>query len=332
MAEGIHPVSGPRVSVVIPAYNVSAYIRQAVDSALGQTVADLEVIVIDDGSSDATIEQLAGISDPRLRVFRRRHAGVSISRNLAIRLARASNIGFLDGDDIWLPTKTEKQLKILETRPQIDLTFSFSRTIDSSGRDYGLPLPRSAATVSFRSLLRENPIRTASSVLVRREALLRAGPFDPKLSGCEDHDMWLRIARRRPNNFCCLPEVLTLYRRRSNQLTANWRALEISWVRMFDKTRICANREVRDAEAQARSRIYSYFAAIAYEYRNFPEALRLLGSAVRFQPSTGLGGARNWILAIACLSGVLLPPRLHRFLESACLGLAKAAFSRFAAE
>jgi glycosyltransferase involved in cell wall biosynthesis len=317
----------PRVSVIIPAFNVSPFIRQAVASALGQTVADIEVLVIDDGSTDGTVEQLTEISDPRLRIIRQAHTGVAFSRNAGIHLARAGYIGFLDGDDLWLPHKLEKHLALLEEHPNADLTFSLSRMIDACGRDHGLPLPKLSGIVTFQELLRENLVRTSSSVVLRKEAILRAGFFDSHLVPCEDHDMWLRIAMLRPDNIWSVGDILTLYRRHPAQLTKDWRIVEQSWSRMIDGIRRTAAQELRTVEPEARSRMYHYFANLAHEDEEFSEGLRLLWLGLQSSPWTSLVRVRSWFLAAACVSGCLLPLSWHRELERVCTQWGRAIYS-----
>ncbi len=318
----------PIVSVVIPAYNVSPYIQQAVESALNQTVTEIEVLLIDDGSTDGTIEQLSEFRDHRLKIIRRNHAGVSVTRNVGIEVARARHIGFLDGDDIWLPHKLEKHLALMEFYPDADMTFSLSRDIDETGRTRGLPPLQPAEVISFRELLRQNLVRTTSTVVVRKEAFLKAGLFDPSLVSCEDYDMWLRIAKLRPNNLRCLKEVLTLYRRRPDQLTKDWRSLSLSWHRMMAKIGQTANQDVPMAEPQARSRMYTYLSKLAYEKEEFLQGLKFLWLGFQSEPFTSLFRARSWFLAAACLSGSLLPMEWHRSLEQVCTRWAGALYSR----
>jgi len=320
----------PLVSVVIPAYNVAPYIRQAVESALNQTVTDIEVLVIDDGSTDGTIEQLSKIGDRRLRIIRRTHAGVSVTRNVGIQMAGAPYIGFLDGDDIWLPQKLEKHLSLMEVHPDTDLTFSLSRVIDETGRTISLPLLQPAGVITFQELLRENIVWTSSSVVVRKEGFLKAGLFDPDLVPCEDYDMWLRMARLRPDNLRCVKEVLTLYRRRPDQLTMDWRTVSLSWHRMMVKIRQTADRDVRAAEPQAQSRMYAYFANLAHEKENFSQGLRFLWLGFKSAPWTSLVRVRSWFLAAACLSGGVLPLGWHRRLERVCTRWGRAIYSLIA--
>ena len=318
----------PRVSVIVPAYNIAPYIRQAVDSALAQTFDNLEVLVIDDGSMDGTVGQLNGIKDCRLRIFNQAHTGVAQSRNFGIHHARGAYIGFLDGDDIWCPNKIAKQVELMDSCPDIDLCFSLSRPVDESGQYHGLSPSKPAQVISFRDLLRENLIRTPSSVVVRKDALQSAGSFDPSLIPCEDYEMWIRVSRLRPDNIRCINKILTMYRRRPSQLTKNWRSVELSWNRMVEKIGLLDDQAIREAQPQAGSRMYIYFASLAYENEEFSEAFRLLRIGFQSNYRISLLNARNWALVVATLSGSLLPESMHRKLESLCMRWAKSIFWR----
>jgi len=319
--------TAPGVTIVIPAYNVSAYIRQAVESALGQTAADLEVLVVDDGSTDATLGQLAGIADPRLKIARQPHSGPAKARNRGVRLARSSLIGFLDGDDYWLPNKLEKHLDVMVAHPETHLTFSLCRAIDPSGSDYGLPFPGTREIITSEDFLGGNIVRTTSSVVARKDALIEAGLFDPRFSPCEDYELWIRLSRLRPANIRCIPEVLAVYRRRSGQLTADWRSVERAWTRIIDQMCKGPDAAARNAEPQARSRMCACLAVFAYQNREFREALRLLWLAFRFHPQEAVPDCRNWLVAAACASGEILPGRLHRKLERLCVQCARSVFA-----
>jgi glycosyltransferase involved in cell wall biosynthesis len=253
---------------------------------------------------------------------------VAQSRNLGVQLARGNYIGFLDGDDIWNPNKVAKQVELMDLYPDVDLCFSLSRRIDESGRDCGLPPPQMAEVISFRNLLRENLIRTPSSVMARKDALQSAGSFDPSLVPCEDYEMWIRISRLRHNNIRCLGEILAMYRRRYSQLTRNWRSVELSWNRMIQKINLREGQAVREMLPQARSRMYIYFASLAYENQEFPEALRLLWIGFQSDYRTSLLNARNWALVAATLSGSILPGSMHKKLENLCMRWITALFWR----
>jgi len=302
----------PTFSVIVPAYEVAPYIRHAVESALRQTAADLEVIAVEGESSDGTLEELAAIRDHRLRIIRHRNRGLANARNLGLDAARGLYIGFLDGDDVWKPAKVERHLRFLQAHPETDLTFSLSSTIDESGREVGFLRTRAAGPVSFRELFVASPVGNGSAVIARRESLTRAGPFDVTLPYLEDLDLWLRVARLRPGNIACIPEVLTLYRRRRGQLTSDWRALEAAWLQVREKVARYAPEEISGTEAAASRERRLYSAFLLYEQRGYAEAARRVWANCRQAPRKSLADFRTWLLAAACVSGLLLPARLHR--------------------
>src|SRR5688572_18703489 len=121
----------PRISVVVPAYNCAPYIRASVSSVLSQTFSDLEVIVVDDGSTDATIHELSTFSDPRLIVIRNpTNQGVSHATNTGVGRARGDYLAALAADDVWLPTKLERQVAHLESNPDLDASYTWIQHID----------------------------------------------------------------------------------------------------------------------------------------------------------------------------------------------------------
>jgi len=211
----------PIASIIIPAYNVAPYVSEAVTSALQQTEERIEVVVVDDGSVDGTAEQLRSIDDERLRVVRQAHSGSSAARNTGLAQTTAPYVGFLDADDKWAADKLERHLAVLADNHDLDLTFSNSAIMDSQGRVWPMMNLHPGGVVSFMELLEENLVRDGSAVVLRRQAVALAGLFDTSLPACIDIDMWLRIARLRPGNVQCLPEVLTCYRRRPGQISGD---------------------------------------------------------------------------------------------------------------
>ncbi len=303
----------PLLSVIVPAYQVAPYVRQAVESALRQTAGHLEVIAVEGESTDGTFEELAAIRDGRLRIVRHANRGLANARNVGLAAAQGSYIGFLDGDDLWKPAKAERHLAFLHAHPEADLTFSLSATIDESGREIGFLRRRAPGAVSFRELFVASPVGNGSAVIARRESLEGAGGFDAALPYFEDLDLWLRVATLRPGNIACIPEVLTLYRRRPGQLTGNWQAMEAAWQQVQQKAARYAPQEVSGMEAAASRERWLYYAFLAYEKRRYVEAARLAWAGGRLTPLTSLADSHTWLLAVACTSGLLLPPRLHRF-------------------
>lgn len=203
----------PILSVVIPAYNVGPYIAAAAHSALGQTLAQLEVIVVDDGSTDDTPAILTAIKDNRLRVIRKANAGLAAARNTGILAARAPYVGFLDGDDIWMPDKAAKQVAVLERSPDIAMTYSHSAYLDEHGRPTGTLLLSRPRRPSLHQLIRRNLVGNGSTPIGRTGDFIKAGLFDERLlTSHEDYEMWPRLMHRSGRGLELVPEPLTGYR------------------------------------------------------------------------------------------------------------------------
>jgi glycosyltransferase involved in cell wall biosynthesis len=184
----------PAVSVVIATRNYGHYLAGAIHSVLKQTVSDLEVIVVDDGSTDDTADVIRPfLVDSRVRYLRTDGLGQSRAKNLGILQARGPLVAFLDGDDEWLPTKLERQLPQF-AEPTIGVVYSRRTLMDSAGRE----LRASPATLArgniYDIMLVQNPI-CFSSVVVRKEVFEAVGLFDPTLPLAIDYDLWLRVAR-----------------------------------------------------------------------------------------------------------------------------------------
>jgi len=212
-------VNTPLVSVVLPVFNAERYIVDAVDSAAGQTYQNLEILVADDGSTDATRER-ALACDCRGKQLRwleaPGHAGrPSVPRNRAIAAARGEFVAFLDADDTWTPGKIADQVSAMTRHPDVLLVYSVIRAFGDDARfagpGYGLkPWPTRAA-VEADVLEEANTIPT-SSVMVRRDVVEQLGGFDedPQLNAVEDYDLWLRISRLGPIAF--IPRIHGFYR------------------------------------------------------------------------------------------------------------------------
>lgn len=183
----------PLVSVVIPTYNRSALVQLALDSVLAQTFTSLEIIVVDDGSTDGTGSALARYGR-QICYIPQENQGESVARNHGIKCARGEYIAFLDSDDLWHPTKLARQLVSLRENPSVGLVFCQATKIDADGRV--LPGPALGAESSDMPLTFENLCRrnlfAPSTVVMRRTLLDAVGGFDPAIQYGEDWDLWLR--------------------------------------------------------------------------------------------------------------------------------------------
>src|SRR6266852_742264 len=184
----------PAVSVVVATYNYGRFLAGALDSALGQTIRDLEVIVVDDGSTDDTAEVMTPyLRDQRVRYERTNHVGQPAAKNLGIQSARARLIAFLDADDLWLPEKLAKQLALLEADPTLGVIYSRRLLIDEQGMalEYEQPVLHRGRVLN--AMFRTNFV-CFSSALVHRRVFKHIGLFDESLKLAIDYDLWLRAA------------------------------------------------------------------------------------------------------------------------------------------
>lgn len=187
----------PLVTVLIPAFNAAATIQRAVDSALAQTCRNFEIIVVDDGSRDATSEIVAAYQSDKIRLLRlARNQGESGAMNEGIAAAKGELIAFLDADDEWLPEKLGKQVEALRNNPNAVMATCGCRFIDTQGnvfREFGMPPRGLQKTEVWRSLLAASFI-AKPCVVARTLALRGVGPFDTGLAIAADQDMWIRLS------------------------------------------------------------------------------------------------------------------------------------------
>lgn len=220
-------IATPLVSVVIPAYNCSAYIAMAVQSALDQDYPNKEIIVVDDGSTDGTAAVLAGFGD-HIIVIRQPNSGVASARNQGMRKARGELIALLDADDLWLPGKLRKQVEYLCVHPELGAVYSAWRewrpdtngefTVPQVGREEreraGIE-PQDSGWI-YNQLLLDCIIHT-TTLMLRRNIMVQVGEFDHALRRGQDYDYWFRLSRLTPVHK--LNAVLSLYRIHPESIT-----------------------------------------------------------------------------------------------------------------
>jgi glycosyltransferase involved in cell wall biosynthesis len=190
-------MSPPRVTAVIGAYDSARTLGRAIDSLLAQTVADLELIVVDDGSRDASpeIAQGAARRDPRVRPLRMSgNVGIASSLNAAIAQAQGPVVAIQDADDVSAPERLERQLTVLDARPEAAVVGCRMAEVDAEGRRLE-PRTRFAAGVVNHELLSFNPIPNSSAAF-RRDVVLGLGGYDPRYRYATEYDLWLRVAER----------------------------------------------------------------------------------------------------------------------------------------
>ena len=207
----------PAVSVLMGVWNGAPRVREAIESVLGQTLGDLELVVVDDGSTDATASILGSFGDPRVRVTRQRRGGLTSALRSALGLARAPLLARLDADDVALPERLERQRDFLERHPEVGLLGTAAREVDGIGREVGVVRPPTEDAALRGALIRHNPF-VHSSVMMRRSALEQAGGYDPSFPVAQDYDLWMRMSR--VTRMANLPEALVVRRLLPGRISA----------------------------------------------------------------------------------------------------------------
>lgn len=241
------------ISIVIPTYNAEAHLGQTLDSVLAQTVADWELVLVDDGSTDGTVDVARAYADRdrRFRIVLQENRGTALARNrgLAEATGRSDYIVFLDHDDLWERDALETLLRELQADPEAVAASGLSRVVDERSnptepgelevwgrRRQGVvggrvvPWPVHAPT-TFAVLAYRNCIATPGQVLIRWEALPAAGAFDPAASPCDDWDLWLRLSQRGPIAF--VDRVVLGWRRHGGNASGEWTRMsrQVAYVR-----------------------------------------------------------------------------------------------------
>ena len=221
------------VSVVVPAFNAAATIERSLKSALDQSYANVEVIVVDDGSSDATADIVArmGADEPRLRLIRSENRGAAQARNTAIAASSGEYIAPLDADDLWHPDKIARQVAAAEAAPEAGFVYVFHHFIDGDDRIIGWPEAYVCRGRVFHRLYYRNFVGTGSAPLFRRRAIVGAGGYEAA-GYSEDALLQLKVARGWPVE--CVPDRLVGYRVSASSLTRRSDAF-VNWMGARDR-------------------------------------------------------------------------------------------------
>jgi len=271
------------VSVIIAVYNTENYIREAVYSVFSQTFQDFEILVVNDGSTDATLSILkAVLAKARtlgiaMRFISQSNQGQSAAQNRALHVAQGKYIAILDSDDRWHPEYLAQQVNAIETfGGELDLSCCGCRLIDRSGTSLERYKRFEGRRMSLQELFVRGGLGTASMILVRRSAAERVGGFDESLRTSTDLDFCLMIAALRPNNIGCIPETLVDYRIHDRQTTGQWLRLRHEWEVVQRKVRQTSPGITEAHVRAARAEKLYQCAALAQRCEDFSASLKLL--------------------------------------------------------
>jgi teichuronic acid biosynthesis glycosyltransferase TuaG len=229
------------VSIIMPAYNAELYIAQAIDSVVNQTYKKWELLVIDDGSTDATaaIAQRYANEDSRIYVISQANQGLGAARNTGLRQASGTWIAFLDSDDLWEPAKLEKQLQLSEKLPHVDMIFTSGWTFNYDNRadidQYHIITGEYSPSEMYQQEFEVNHV-PVMSVIVKKTMTDAVGLQEvrPEFYGCEDWDYWLRMALNGAT-FYGMADLLFYYRQHGSNMSLNYIKMRLAEVAVYVK-------------------------------------------------------------------------------------------------
>ncbi len=286
----------PMISVVMPIYNVEAYVGAAVQSVLDQTFKHFELICVDDGGSDRSIDIVREFDDPRIRIVHQANRGLAGARNSGIAHARGEFVALLDSDDIWDRDKLMLHFIHLRANPHVGVSYAGSRLIDAKGEALSVTMQPKIGEVTARDIICRNPVGNGSAAVLRKSELDKAAFMHPSTVGrkcwfdeefrqSEDIEMWIRLAVKHDVTFSGIEGLLTDYRILAGALSANVVKQYLSWTKMLRKLRGYAPEFVKAHGDTARAYQLRYLARRAVQLGNADLAKDLLGKAIGLDAS-----------------------------------------------
>lgn len=282
-------MSRPLVSVVVPSYNAARTLDETLRSVRGQTHPVLDIVVVDDGSTDATaaIAEAHAAADSRVRLIRQENGGVAAARNTGWRAARSDFIALIDSDDLWAPTMIEKLLAaMLEGGERVGVSYCFFTHINAESMAGPFHYPDPCSGDVLDKILAHNFIGCGSTMLVRREALLAAGGFDDGLraagaQGCDDYLFCCRAAEH--FHYACVPEVLVGYRESPGGVSSSAGRMLRSWMLVSEQMMVRQPLK-RDIILLGLQNYAQWMLGIAMGQRHLRKAARIMGLLWRHHP------------------------------------------------
>jgi glycosyltransferase involved in cell wall biosynthesis len=314
----------PLVSIIIAAYNSENTITETINSVLSQTLSDLDVIVIDDGSSDNTCQRIKEISDSRVKLFAYENGGVAKARNRGIANAQGEYIAFLDHDDLWKPDKLEVQVSALKKAPDAGVAYSWTINMYSEENPvrYIKSPPVYVEGNVYSQILLYNFVGSGSNILAKKEAVESVGEFDPTPLSNEDWDYYIRLAAKWP--FVVVPEYHIIYRHTANSMSSQVQRLEQGGRILVEKAYQTASDNLQNQKSHSLCNHYIYCSELyliscnnypeSYNRKNLEEAYRIFWLAIRLYPQAMMQKT-TLIQIVKLLLASILTPRSIRQLK-----------------
>jgi len=307
----------PKISVIIPVFNGAKTIIKTIQSVLDQTFKDLELIIIDDGSTDETLgaiqNLLASIQDSRLQVYSFPNAGVSAARNQGISYTQGEYISFIDADDLWTKDKLTAQHQALQNNPRLKVAYSWTDWIDEDDRFLRPAAHLSFAGDIYSNLLIIDFMGCGSNPLILKEALLEVGGFDPTLQGGEDWDLWIRLAAK--YEFVCVRSPQILYRQVATSVSKNIDLMEKDCLKVINKSFQAAPINLQHLKFYSLGNLYKgmlyRILSAGLDRNNIMSVLKYLYQSIKNDPSF-IKAKVIWKIGLQILLVLLLPKKVYK--------------------
>jgi glycosyltransferase involved in cell wall biosynthesis len=299
------------VSVIIPAYNAARFIEATLDSVIAQTYTNLEIIIVDDGSTDNTRELIEPyLKDPRVRLICQANAGVHAARNKGIENSSGEFIAPVDADDIWFPAKIEKQVRAMQSNPNAGLVYAWTVHLDEEGNLNGDYLAQTRTGNVLRAMLEQELIGSASIPLFRRTCLDDVGYYRAGYKGVEDFELYMRVAEKW--EYDVAPDFLIGYRMVQGSMSRNTGMMWKHLAKILD--------EVQSRHPEISARLFqelkanncAWLADLSRQGGQHLESLSFWLQAIRLNPKKYLLHPRTYKKSIISLFSLILSPITKR--------------------
>ncbi len=317
----------PVVSVVIPMYNVEKYIAQSINSVLDQTYHHFELILVDDGCIDKTLDIVNKFLDPRIRIIHQKNRGLSGARNTGIDAARGIYVALLDADDYWGKDKLNKHIQHLSANPEVGVSYCPSLFISEEGKLLGIGQYPKLSNISKQHIFCRNPVGNGSSPVIRSSLLAEIGYFGVKsdkyrkmyfnesLRQSEDIELWTRIALTTKWQFAGIDTPLTFYRINDAGLSADLDKQFASWQQAVMLNKNCDPTFFKTFYSLARAYQLRYLARRAIQSKSRITALKLIHKAIYCDYRIVFQEPSRTIVTLCCAWLKFLPCNIYCRLE-----------------
>ena len=250
------------VSVIIPAYNAAHFLPEVIQSVLDQSYRNWEMLVIDDGSTDRTVEIVKEYceKDDRVHLISKLNEGVSKARNLGVQLAKGELVAFLDSDDLWLSEKLLSHVEFMGQHPKVAVSFARVELIETNGKSTHKLTNNIADNLQPQDLFYSNPTVTTSNLVIRKSVFEQLNGFDDTMKYNEDVDLLFRLSLDAKWKIEGIDQVLTQYRLHSSGLSSTLHKMEDGWVKLMNKARQAAPQLVDEHYSAAQAAQLQYLA------------------------------------------------------------------------